>query len=77
VGAIEHVDRVELETAHVLDEAGEPVCGEGQRARPREVLTLEKERGHRAQRNGRGGHPDGESTTAERRHDMLRGRVGF
>ena len=68
VGALEHVDRVELETAHVLDEAGEPVCGEGQRARPREVLTLEKERGHRAQRNGRAGHPDRESTTAERRH---------
>src|SRR5260370_1082442 len=50
-----------------LEGGGGRGCGDGERARPREVLALEKEGGRRAQRNGRTGRPDRESTAAGRR----------
>jgi len=52
VGAIEHVDGVELEPAHVFHEAAEPSGGEAGRSRPVEVLALEEKRGDGAERNG-------------------------
>ena len=44
-------DGVELEPAHVLDEAEEPPRCQRLGARPRQVLALEEERGHRARRH--------------------------
>src|SRR5205814_2847979 len=52
VRAIEHVDRVELHAAHVLDESAKPRRGEWACPRPRQVLPLEEERGDGVQRNG-------------------------
>ena len=45
VRALQHVDGVELDAAHVLGEADEARRGEPARARPVEVLALEEERG--------------------------------
>jgi hypothetical protein len=68
VGAIEDVDGVHLEPAHVLDEAAESPGGQRGRARTGEVLPLEKERGDRVQRKRRAWHPV-ETTTDTGRRD--------
>jgi hypothetical protein len=44
VRAVQDVDGVHLDAAHVLGEADEPRRGQRRCARPREVLSLEKER---------------------------------
>src|SRR6185295_2137044 len=56
VRALEHVDRVELNSADVLDEAREARRCERGGVGPRQVLALEEERG------------DGAETDAARRH---------
>ena len=53
VRALQHVDGVHLDPAHVLDEAREPSLGQPRRARPRQVLSLEKERANGRQRGHR------------------------
>jgi phospholipid transport system substrate-binding protein len=44
VGAVEHVDRVELQTAHVLHEAAQAAGAQRGGPGPGEVLTLQEER---------------------------------
>src|SRR4030095_11959696 len=44
VGAIEDIDRVELQAAHVLDEAAQPAGAQGGRSRPGQMLALQEER---------------------------------
>src|SRR4030095_13432934 len=56
VGAVEHIDGVELDPADVLHEPPQARRGEGGRVRPGEVLALEEERGDGAQRNARAWH---------------------
>jgi len=56
VGAVEDVDRVELDAAHVLHETAQARRGQRTRVRPGEVLALEKQRGDSAQRNTTAGH---------------------
>jgi hypothetical protein len=51
VGAVEDVDRIEMQAADIFDEAREARRGERGRLGPREVLPLEEERGDGAQRN--------------------------
>ena len=49
VGPLDDIDGVDLKPARVFHEAAQPVGSERQRARAREVLSLEKEAAHRAQ----------------------------
>ena len=56
MGPVQHVDRVDLEAAHILDEAQEARGGEPVLARAVEVLALEEERGHGVERNAAGAH---------------------
>jgi hypothetical protein len=50
VGAVEHVDRIHLQPAHVLDEAGQARGGERAGARPDQVLPLQEQGGDRSER---------------------------
>jgi hypothetical protein len=52
MGALEHVDRVELHAADVLDEANQTPRAERMTARPRQMLALEEERPDGVQRDG-------------------------
>ena len=52
MGAIEHVDRVELHAADVFDEANQTAGAERVTARPRQMLALEEERPDSVQRDG-------------------------
>jgi hypothetical protein len=54
--ALEHVDRVHLEAADVLDEPYEAGGRERAASRPGQMLSLEEERGDRAQRQRGSGH---------------------
>ena len=66
VGTVEHVDGVELQAAHVLDEAAQPAGAQGDRPGPGEMLALQKER------------PDGVQGDRATRHapgDYHRGRI--
>ena len=56
VGPVQHVDRIDLEAARVLDEAQEARGGEALLAGAVEVLALEKERGDRAEGDAAGAH---------------------
>ena len=50
VGPVEHVDRIHLQPAHVLDEARQARGGEPVGARPGQVLPLQEQGGDRAER---------------------------
>jgi len=56
VGAVENVDRVQLDPADVLHEAAKAWRGQRGRVRPGEVLALEEKRRDGAQRNAAAGH---------------------
>ena len=56
VGPLEDVDRVELDSTDVFGKAREPARRERRRARPRQMLALEKERRDSAQRKGGASH---------------------
>ncbi|HEY3097457.1 MAG TPA: hypothetical protein VGL14_01015 [Methylomirabilota bacterium] len=51
MGALEHVDRVELHATDVLDEANQTPGAERMMARPRQMLALEEERPDGVQRD--------------------------
>src|SRR6185503_9543241 len=69
VRAIEDVDRVELETARVLDESHEPPGRQPAGAREPEVLALQEERGDGAEgeRRDRHARPAGQGPRRTRR----------
>jgi hypothetical protein len=50
--ALQHVNRVELHAASVLDEANQTPRAQRVTARPRQVLALEEERPDGVQRDG-------------------------
>src|SRR5262249_31057497 len=56
VRAVDNVDRVELDSADVLDEAREARRRECGGLRPRQVLALEEERGDSAETNAAARH---------------------
>src|SRR2546425_8852670 len=56
VRAVEDVDGIELEPTHVLDKATETLGGQRGRLRAGEMLPLQEERGHGAQRNAAAWH---------------------
>src|SRR6266702_3259287 len=62
VRSLEDVDGVQLEPAHVFDEAAEAPGGERGRTGAGEVLPLEEERGDGAQRDGATAHVGRETT---------------
>ena len=74
VRALEDVDGVELQTAHVLDEADEPGGRERRHPRAGQVLPLEEERGDGSRRKGQRGETD--STASRRRRSSRVSRRG-
>jgi hypothetical protein len=56
MGSLHHVDRVELEPAHVLDEGDQGARGQPARPRAREVLSGQEERGGGAAADPGRGH---------------------
>ena len=69
VRAVEHVDRVELEPARVLDELEEPPGGQPAGARAGEMLPLEEERGDGAEGELRDRHAPSQGARGTRSTD--------